>query len=251
MTALPTRLALGLVALGLTSFHAAQAQAPAAKPGVAKPSLKAPAPKPPPVQKLPVAEGEQLAAAAMAHYGDYDCEFKQTVHVGLNDKNDGYVEVKSGKQSWMMKPIASSTGAIRLEDLKGQYLVIQIANKSMLFPCLQAYRQHAAERAALGIPPLPLDAKQTAELIELIKARPPAKRCLPGRPADAPRAARRRRRRQGQGQLPGRRGARRPDGRAGLQGQGHRAAGHDGRRLQRHPLIELLDDAAAPSPPRR
>lgn len=38
---------------------------------------------------------------------------------------------------------------------------------------LQAYRQHAAERAALGIPPLPLSAAQTGELIELIKA-PPA-----------------------------------------------------------------------------
>ena len=38
---------------------------------------------------------------------------------------------------------------------------------------LQAYRQHAAERTALGIPPLPLDAKQVAELIELIKV-PPA-----------------------------------------------------------------------------
>jgi len=38
---------------------------------------------------------------------------------------------------------------------------------------LQAYRQHAAERAALGIPPLPLDAKQVSELIELIK-NPPA-----------------------------------------------------------------------------
>jgi aconitate hydratase 2/2-methylisocitrate dehydratase len=38
---------------------------------------------------------------------------------------------------------------------------------------LQAYREHAAERAALGIPPLPLDAKQVAELIELIK-NPPA-----------------------------------------------------------------------------
>ena len=37
---------------------------------------------------------------------------------------------------------------------------------------LQAYRQHAAERTALGIPPLPLDAKQTAALIELIKAPP-------------------------------------------------------------------------------
>ena len=35
---------------------------------------------------------------------------------------------------------------------------------------LQAYRQHVAERAALGIPPLPLSAQQTADLIELIKA---------------------------------------------------------------------------------
>ena len=38
---------------------------------------------------------------------------------------------------------------------------------------LQAYKSHVAERAALGIPPLALDAKQTAELIELIK-NPPA-----------------------------------------------------------------------------
>ncbi|MFZ9428128.1 MAG: bifunctional aconitate hydratase 2/2-methylisocitrate dehydratase [Burkholderiaceae bacterium] len=38
---------------------------------------------------------------------------------------------------------------------------------------LQAYRAHVAERAALGIPPLPLDAKQVASLIELIK-NPPA-----------------------------------------------------------------------------
>ena len=38
---------------------------------------------------------------------------------------------------------------------------------------LQAYRQHVAERAALGIPPLPLSAQQTAELIELLKS-PPA-----------------------------------------------------------------------------
>jgi len=38
---------------------------------------------------------------------------------------------------------------------------------------LQAYRLHAAERAALGIPPLPLSAAQTTDLIELIKT-PPA-----------------------------------------------------------------------------
>lgn len=38
---------------------------------------------------------------------------------------------------------------------------------------LSSYRQHVAERAALGIPPLPLTAQQTAEVIELLKA-PPA-----------------------------------------------------------------------------
>ena len=38
---------------------------------------------------------------------------------------------------------------------------------------LAAYRQHSAERAALGIAPLPLSAQQTAEVIELLKA-PPA-----------------------------------------------------------------------------
>jgi len=38
---------------------------------------------------------------------------------------------------------------------------------------LVAYRQHVAERAALGIAPLPLSAQQTADVIELLKA-PPA-----------------------------------------------------------------------------
>ncbi len=38
---------------------------------------------------------------------------------------------------------------------------------------LQSYRAHVAERAALGIPPLPLSAKQTGEVIELLKNPPP------------------------------------------------------------------------------
>ncbi|MGC9505916.1 bifunctional aconitate hydratase 2/2-methylisocitrate dehydratase [Baaleninema sp.] len=37
---------------------------------------------------------------------------------------------------------------------------------------LEAYRQHAAEREALGIPPLPLTAEQTSELCELLKNPP-------------------------------------------------------------------------------
>ncbi len=38
---------------------------------------------------------------------------------------------------------------------------------------LEAYRQHVEERAAQGVPPLPLSARQTAELVELLK-NPPA-----------------------------------------------------------------------------
>ena len=38
---------------------------------------------------------------------------------------------------------------------------------------LESYRQHVAERAALGIPPLPLSAQQTAELVKLLQ-NPPA-----------------------------------------------------------------------------
>ncbi|MBD2415674.1 bifunctional aconitate hydratase 2/2-methylisocitrate dehydratase [Nostoc calcicola FACHB-389] len=37
---------------------------------------------------------------------------------------------------------------------------------------LEQYRQHVVERAQLGIPPLPLDAKQTSELCELLKNPP-------------------------------------------------------------------------------
>ena len=37
---------------------------------------------------------------------------------------------------------------------------------------LEAYRQHVVERAALGIPPLPLTKQQTSELVELLKNPP-------------------------------------------------------------------------------
>lgn len=39
---------------------------------------------------------------------------------------------------------------------------------------LEAYRKHAAERAAFGIPPLPLNAPQTSQLCELLKNPPEA-----------------------------------------------------------------------------
>lgn len=37
---------------------------------------------------------------------------------------------------------------------------------------LEAYRQHVEERAQQGIPPLPLNAQQVADLVELLKSPP-------------------------------------------------------------------------------
>jgi len=37
---------------------------------------------------------------------------------------------------------------------------------------LNDYKAHTDERAALGVPPLALDAEQTAQLVELLKASP-------------------------------------------------------------------------------
>jgi hypothetical protein len=129
---LKTHLALAAALCLGASIATAQTAAPA-KPA-AKPAAKTAKAAPAPAVAEPgPASAEQMAAAERVHYGTYDCEFGKTAEVSTLPKYPGYAEVKSGKQSWLMKPVASSTGAIRLEDMKGQFLVIQIANKSMLF----------------------------------------------------------------------------------------------------------------------
>ena len=131
-----TLTALTALAASLLFATAAVAQTSATKPAAksAKPAAKAPAKSAAPVAEapLPNAGGEQLAAADMTHYGDYACDFDQTVNVVVAPKNTGYVDVHFKKQSWTMKPVLSSTGALRLEDVKGRMLMLQIANKSML-----------------------------------------------------------------------------------------------------------------------
>lgn len=80
----------------------------------------------------PPASQEQIDAAERTLFGDYECEFNQSIHVSLDAKAAGYVQVKHLNKVYVMKPVQSSTGALRLEDVRGQTLMLQIANKSML-----------------------------------------------------------------------------------------------------------------------
>lgn len=126
------------LALALGAAPAAQAQsapAGAEKRAAAKPSsvpkksarpAKAAEPEPPP------ADEPQQTAAQQALLGDYQCEFGQVVKLEPDAKHAYYVSLTHGKQSWLMKPVMSSTGALRLEDVRGRMLMIQIANKSMV-----------------------------------------------------------------------------------------------------------------------
>jgi hypothetical protein len=48
--------------------------------------------------------------------------------------------VKHLKSVYVMKPVLSSTGAIRLEDVRGETLMVQIAAKSMLLNVKTGHR---------------------------------------------------------------------------------------------------------------
>ena len=133
----------------------APANAAAAKPGSPSRTQRVaaqPAPPPP----LPAASAEQLLVASLVHVGGYDCEFKQSVEVAPNARDAGYFDVRLGKQSWVMKPVLSSTGARRLEDVQGRMLMLQIAYKSMLMDVQVGRRLvddcvHAEHRVAMRL----------------------------------------------------------------------------------------------------
>ena len=108
--------------------------AAAAKP-VGKSARKAPA-QPTLAQALP----EQIDAAGRVYYGAYECELNQSVTIAKSEKHAAYVDVRSGKSTWLMKPVLSTTGVVRLEDVKGETLMVQIATKSMLLNVKTARR---------------------------------------------------------------------------------------------------------------
>ena len=121
-----------------SAADAAHAKTGAKPAAAAKATKKAPAK---PVEAAPAEAGpEQVEAAERVYYGLYECEFNQTLDIEKNAKLPAYVNVKSGKSAWIMKPVLSTTGAVRLEDVKGETLMVQIASKSMLLNVKTARR---------------------------------------------------------------------------------------------------------------
>jgi hypothetical protein len=135
------RCAPAVAALIVCSWGAASALAADAhsKPA-AKSAAKGKAAPAPAAFTVPDAQPEQVKAAELVFYGPYECEFNQTVDIAQSQKYSSYVDVKHGGKGWLMKPVLSSTGAIRLEDVRGETLMVQIASKSMLLNVKTAHR---------------------------------------------------------------------------------------------------------------
>ena len=132
-------LAMAALMAGGGAVLAAEATKPAKRTASAKPVGKS-ARKPPARPSLPQALPEQIDAAGRVYYGAYECEFNQSVTIAKSEKHAAYVDVRSGKSTWLMRPVLSTTGAVRLEDVKGETLMVQIATKSMLLNVKTARR---------------------------------------------------------------------------------------------------------------
>jgi hypothetical protein len=137
----PARLVLAILAAGAVALPAVAQTAAPVKPA-AKAAVKAAAPATPkkPEMIIPDAYPDQVKAAEMVYYGRYECEFNQTVDIEQSPKYSAYVTVRHNKGEWLMKPVLSSTGAIRLEDVRGETLMVQIASKSMLLNTVTSHR---------------------------------------------------------------------------------------------------------------
>jgi Ni/Co efflux regulator RcnB len=81
-----------------------------------------------PTDKLSEAE---LAVAKRVYVGDIPCELGAKVTVKPM-KREGYFFVTRGINRFVMHPVESRTGAIRLEDPARGALWLQLGNKSML-----------------------------------------------------------------------------------------------------------------------
>ncbi|APW37016.1 hypothetical protein RD110_07215 [Rhodoferax koreense] len=110
----------------------------------------------------------ELAIAQRIEVGTMPCELGNSVTVVADPKNPGYFDMTMKNLKYRMSPVATTTGAIRLEDQKAGAVWLQLANKSMLMnhklgqrladECMSPSQVVVAEAIRKNPPPSVLDA---------------------------------------------------------------------------------------------
>ena len=83
---------------------------------------------------------EELAIAQRVHQGQLACELGASIRVEQDAAQPGYFHLQGKGFRYRMRPVVTSTGAIRLEDSKAGVVWLQLANKSMLMDQKQGRR---------------------------------------------------------------------------------------------------------------
>lgn len=168
--------------LALSMPAAAQTAEPAAKPAVKKAPAKKPAVSANRTNLKTTAKNvaagieaaedamtpAELAIAERVDVGSLPCELGASVSLTADTKAPGYFDVHGKNFKYRMFPVATTTGAIRLEDRKSGAVWLQLANKSMLMnqkagvrmadECMSPVQVAVAERMKLNPPDSVLDA---------------------------------------------------------------------------------------------
>jgi hypothetical protein len=110
----------------------------------------------------------ELAIAERVHVGALPCELGNTVQLTADASKPGYFDLQIAKTRYRLIPVATTTGAIRLEDAHSGAVWLQLANKSMLMnhklgqrmadECKSPQQVAVAEQFKLAPPPSVLDA---------------------------------------------------------------------------------------------
>jgi len=106
---------------------------------------------------------EELAISERVHVGRIPCELGAFVTVTADAASPGRFHVEGKGFKYYMSPVTTTTGTVRLEDVKGGAVWLQIANKSMLMN--QKLGQRLADEC--------MSPQQTL-VAEAIKKNPPA-----------------------------------------------------------------------------
>lgn len=116
----------------------------------------------------------ELAIAERVQVGNLPCELGASVTLTQDDKAPGYFNMQGKNFKYRMFPVATTTGAIRLEDQKAGAVWLQLANKSMLMnqklgirladECMSPTQVAMAEVLKRNPPPSVLDAPKPVVL---------------------------------------------------------------------------------------
>ena len=107
----------------------------AAKPTAksARAASKTPVVAPVPETTVPVVlSAEQLSIAQKVLVGTIQCELSVVATMRADEQSPGRFLLELGRQRYVMVPVATSTGAVRLEEAASGAVWLQLANKSML-----------------------------------------------------------------------------------------------------------------------